>query len=166
MTDFLTFRKQTIARLSELLTMRSLILFAIRAYQRCLSPYKGFSCAYRCHTGRASCSDFGYRAIRLLGVGAGLSILRERMFLCGVAHRRHAPPRVRPHWKQRGDCDVGCDGCDFPDLPSAESLSDCTNCCDSGNCDWSNGKRKSRKGKTQESDIHIPSKALENDAMR
>ena len=36
--------------------MRALALVAIGAYQRYVSPYKGFCCAYRAHTSRASCS--------------------------------------------------------------------------------------------------------------
>ncbi len=37
--------------------MQRLVLWAIEVYQRHLSPRKGFSCAYRCHTGHASCSQ-------------------------------------------------------------------------------------------------------------
>ena len=44
---------------------------AIGAYQRYLSPYKGFCCAYRAHTGRASCSALGARVIRRHGLLAG-----------------------------------------------------------------------------------------------
>jgi len=52
---------------------RDLALLAITLYQRHLSPYKGFRCAYALHTGRASCSRLGYRAIRRHGLrGLGL----------------------------------------------------------------------------------------------
>jgi putative component of membrane protein insertase Oxa1/YidC/SpoIIIJ protein YidD len=49
-------------------------LAAIRAYQRHLSPRKGFSCALRGATGGRSCSAYGYRAIALCGLGKGLRL--------------------------------------------------------------------------------------------
>lgn len=145
--------------------MRTFLLKAIRFYQRYLSPYKGFCCAYRFHTGRASCSALGYRAVRRHGAVAGLVMLRERMFLCGVAHRRYAPTPVkpRPHIKQRGDCDLGCDagGCDGCDVPSGKGLGklcDLASCCDGGSCDWPERKRKNRK---REKSVHIPPKVID-----
>ncbi|MBI1892088.1 MAG: membrane protein insertion efficiency factor YidD [Burkholderiales bacterium] len=98
-------QRQT-ANESRLKPMRNFTLTVIRFYQRFLSPYKGFSCAYRIHTGHSSCSALGYRAIQIHGVLGGLIILRERMYLCGIAHRRYAPPKMRPYRKQRGDCDL------------------------------------------------------------
>lgn len=91
---------------ARVLRMKHLLLAAIRIYQRFLSPHKGFRCAYRAHTGRASCSTLGYRAVRRHGVFGGLGLLRERTDRCGVAHRRLT---VRPAALQRGDCD-----CDLP----------------------------------------------------
>jgi putative component of membrane protein insertase Oxa1/YidC/SpoIIIJ protein YidD len=134
------------------------ILAVIRAYQRYLSPYKGFSCAYRAHTGRSSCSALGYRAIQIHGALAGFVILRERLYLCGVAHRRFTPPRLRPHLKQRGDCDIGCDGCDGFDFPSGKGLGnvcDFLSYCDAGCCEWPDRKRKKQD---QEKYVYIPPK--------
>lgn len=141
--------------------MRALVLMAITAYQRYLSPYKGFCCAYRAHTGRAGCSGLGYRAVRRYGVWSGLRVLRRRMYLCGVAYRRYAPPSQRPHRAQRGDCDFGCDlPCDFNcDLPRGKScfrFGDLLNCCDCGSCDWPDRKNK---GNDQEQYVYIPPKA-------
>lgn len=145
---------------------RGLALAAIRAYQRHLSPHKGFRCAYRAHTGRAGCSELGLRAIRRHGLAAGIAILRDRLFLCGVAHRRYAPMSRRPPRLQRGDCDLGCDlpcdgGCDGPGgkgLSKACDAADCaSNCCD---CDWPKrdpDKNRKRKGR-EERDVHIPAK--------
>ena len=77
---------------------RLFVLAVIRLYQRHLSPHKGFHCAYRVHTGRASCSALGYRVVRRHGVFAGLGLIRERTQLCGVAHRRHAAcPLISTH---------------------------------------------------------------------
>ncbi len=133
--------------------MSNFILAAIRAYQRYVSPYKGFSCAYRFHTGRESCSALGYRAIQIHGVLAGFVILRERLYLCGVTHRRFTLPRARPHVKQRGDCDIGCDGFDLPSGKGIGKACDFLSCCDIGGCDWPERKRKN---KDQEKYVYIP----------
>jgi putative component of membrane protein insertase Oxa1/YidC/SpoIIIJ protein YidD len=111
--------------------LRWLALAGIHGYQRWISPYKGFQCAYRLHTGCASCSALGHRVIRRFGVWNGLPLLRERMARCGAVHEAHrrqqadlvAPGAVaaaeaamahrRPPAAQRGDCDLGCG----PDLP-------------------------------------------------
>ncbi len=105
--------------------LRPIALAAIRAYQRWLSPHKGFVCAFRVHTGRDSCSAYGYRVISRYGVPAGLALLRRRLAACGAQHRLHAPLR-QPQGslrRQAGYCDLpACDvvACDFPacDLPS------------------------------------------------
>ncbi|QDF99578.1 hypothetical protein CJ010_00930 [Azoarcus sp. DD4] len=141
--------------------IRALALSAIRAYQRYLSPHKGFCCAYRAHTGRRSCSALGYRAVRRHGVLKGLAILRRRLYLCGVAHRRYSTPHRRPLRQQRGDCDPGCDipcdcNCDWPgDKSCGKRLGD-VSCCDCGSCDWPKRKKKDRQ---QEKDVHLPPKA-------
>jgi uncharacterized protein len=129
-------------------------LFSIRIYQRYLSPYKGFCCAYRTHTGRESCSQLGFRVIRRFGVANGLNVLNQRLYLCGVASRRYRVAdqityRRRPR-SQRGDCDPGCvGGCDVPDFnaSSCEALQ----CLDCG--DWSRKKKKDQKG---EASVYIP----------
>ncbi len=106
--------------------MKHFALALIRLYQRYLSPYKGFNCAYRAHTGCAGCSSLGFRAIRRYGVVDGVVVLRARLYRCGVAYRRFAvaaPMRS----KQAGFCeivelgsaagycigDLACLGCDF-----------------------------------------------------
>jgi len=132
--------------------MRAILLWAIHLYKRFISPHKGFACAYRVHTGRASCSTLGFRAIRHHGVVAGVSILRRRTYLCGVAHRRHTPCR-RPPAAQRGDCDPGCDlpcGHDC-DLRGGDGLCDLADCCD---CDWP--KRKDKRRREKERYVYIP----------
>jgi putative component of membrane protein insertase Oxa1/YidC/SpoIIIJ protein YidD len=105
-----------------------LALWAIRLYQRHLSPRKGFSCAYRVHRGGLGCSAYGYRAIERHGLLTGLALLDRRLQRCGEAYRA---PRVRNpllHY-QRGDCD--CVSCDLPgdgcDLSPCDVLS-----CDGG----------------------------------
>ena len=140
--------------------MRGFALTVIRFYQRYISPYKGFRCAYSMHTGCASCSALGYRAVRRHGVIGGLSILRERAYRCGVAHRRYSDRPHRPIRSQRGDCDLGCDapGDCGVDLPSGRSVSrvfDFVSCCDCGSCDWSDRKRQKSN---EEKHVYIPPK--------
>lgn len=97
--------------------LQRLALAAIHAYQRWLSPRKGFVCAFRVHTGRDSCSAYGYRVISRYGVPAGITLLRRRLADCGVQHRLHAPPpRPQPGLRrQAGFCDAPCDvPCDVP----------------------------------------------------
>lgn len=60
---------------------------AIGAYQRYVSPYKGFCCAHRARTGHASCSQFARRAIERCGLLAGLWLLRRRLQACAGSYR-------------------------------------------------------------------------------
>lgn len=111
--------------------LRRLALAAIRAYQHHLSPRKGFCCAYRYYTGKASCSALGYRVIRRHGALRGLLLLRRRLGRCGEEFRRHRSPLMRS--AQAGFCDCSCDidpgqACDI-----ASSLP--------GDCNW-NSRRK------------------------
>jgi putative component of membrane protein insertase Oxa1/YidC/SpoIIIJ protein YidD len=43
--------------------LRGAAIYLIDGYQRFISPYKGYTCAYRVHAGRAWCSAFGKRVI-------------------------------------------------------------------------------------------------------
>ncbi|WP_457418305.1 membrane protein insertion efficiency factor YidD [Roseateles sp. P5_E7] len=117
--------------------MREVALAAIGVYQRYVSPYKGFCCAYREHTGRASCSALGARAIRRWGVWRGLGVLKLRLRGCSEVHRRcvDAQPR-RPLATQRG-------ACDFDFVPGDVDCSDAADCCDCGDC--SSSERKARR---------------------
>jgi putative component of membrane protein insertase Oxa1/YidC/SpoIIIJ protein YidD len=100
--------------------LANLSLRAIRAYQHYISPHKGYSCAYRCATGRDGCSGYGYRVIERFGLHTGLALLRRRLHLCGETHRSRTPAvNPRLHYQQ-GHCDLpcdldvgGCSGCPF-----------------------------------------------------
>ena len=147
--------------------MRRVLLTAIRAYQRYVSPYKGFCCAYRVHTGRSSCSALGYRAVRRHGVFGGLALIQERTQLCGVVHRRRSKMPPRPLTAQQGVCDIGCNlpacdlGCDFPDGKSLSKACDFISCCDCGSCDWPSRKRKDAD---KEKYVYIPPSSRPRDA--
>ena len=81
------------------LSPRSFALWAIVAYQRFVSPYKGFCCAYAFHTGHASCSTLGYRAIRRRGIPAGNAIL-TRLLQQGDPQLRQIILQVRDTTKE------------------------------------------------------------------
>lgn len=118
---------------------KHLLLWAIRGYQRFLSPHKGFSCAYRVHTGGQSCSHFGYRAIERHGPWLGLKLLRRRLDKCAYQAHLHSPTsRVSrmPHGLMAGQAGFvdGCDGCDAPDCGGCD-VPDCGS-CEGPSCGW------------------------------
>ncbi|MBS0371841.1 MAG: membrane protein insertion efficiency factor YidD [Proteobacteria bacterium] len=134
--------------------VRRLFLVAIRGYQRYLSRHKGFHCAYRVVTGRRSCSELGFRAIRRYGIFAGMAILKQRTHLCGVAHRRQHPLHAPAFHSQRGFCDIGCDQpCELPSLHACTPHCDGISCCDFANCDWPS---RGRKPRDEEQYVYIP----------
>jgi len=165
---------------------RDLALYAITLYQRHLSPYKGFRCAYALHTGCASCSRLGHRAIRRYGLRRGIDVLCARLDRCSAAHARHGaalagrlsapPPLLRAPRAQRGFCDAlacipfdaGCLPCDAA-LPSCDAAAcvpaDCPAafcptpldcCCSGGDC-WP-WDRKSRQQRVDAAYVPRPSR--------
>ena len=59
-----------------------LALGGIGAYQRFVSPYKGFHCAHHACTGGMTCSNYGRFALREYGFFAALPRIRERLHDC------------------------------------------------------------------------------------
>jgi putative component of membrane protein insertase Oxa1/YidC/SpoIIIJ protein YidD len=121
-------------------------LRAIRAYQRHLSPRKGFSCALRASNGGRSCSSYGHRVIARCGLRKGLRLLRRRLDACGQQHRFGGGPLSY----QQGDCDPGCDlSCDVADVASGacDVLGNC------GSCDLGSWGRSHKKLKVNDADF-------------
>jgi putative component of membrane protein insertase Oxa1/YidC/SpoIIIJ protein YidD len=109
--------------------MRRRAVAMIRFYQRQLSPRKGFSCAYRVHTGGTSCSGYGARVIERHGVVLGSALLRRRLQACSEQHRLHAPRHPVPGLlrSQRGELD--CDLRHAADCAcDAANIADCDEC--------------------------------------
>lgn len=132
--------------------MKNIALVLIRFYQRFISPYKGFACAYRVHTGCASCSGLGYRAIRRYGVIAGIGLLKMRIHRCGVAYRRFAVVTI-PRSKQAGFCEILELG-----GAAAHGVSDIA-CCACELADWQRSdKKKAEDVKEEEKYVYIPSR--------
>ena len=79
------------------------VAVAIGGYQRFISPYKGFCCAYRARNRRrTSCSEFAKRITLRRGLLALPALLRERFKRCAAAaramtHRRSDKRQQRDH---------------------------------------------------------------------
>ena len=130
---------------------RLLLLAAIRAYKRHVSPRKGFSCAYRVHVGACSCSTLGLRAVSRYGAWRGLGVLRLRLGQCRLAsdalrqQRRAFVPQGQGGFI---DCDIPCDGscvdgCSLGDVCSGADACEIFTCLDCGDdCTWWGTSRK------------------------
>jgi putative component of membrane protein insertase Oxa1/YidC/SpoIIIJ protein YidD len=68
--------------------LRPATLSVISAYQRYISPHKGFSCAMRVYAGRCSCSEFARRVVHKHGVLRLLRLLPKRFDRCRLAYLR------------------------------------------------------------------------------
>ena len=133
--------------------MKFIALYAIRFYQRAISPYKGYCCAYAAASGRASCSGLGYRAIRRYGVWRGLAVLNGRLEKCGIAYRRHMPSQLN---RQAGFLDCACDAgaCDVGACDLISGADVCLSACNvPGDCNW-----KRRRSKNDDEYVVIPSR--------
>lgn len=112
----------------ELSLLAVLLLAAITFYQRRLSPHKGFVCAWRFHTGRASCSEYARRIVRRCGALALWTALPRQFERCKGAHAACAA-RTDEHRQHRGSCsrraaDRCGDACDVADcIDAAQGMS-------------------------------------------
>lgn len=129
-----------------------LALSGIRFYQRCLSPYKGYGCAYRLEYGGSGCSGVGYRLIRRYGVIRGYTILQKRFERCrhaNDARRQRVRGLAEP---QRGDCDCDVPFCDvdvdmcpkYKLMSKLSVLFEFLDCCD---CSFDRGNKQSKPKK-------------------
>ncbi|QMT41095.1 membrane protein insertion efficiency factor YidD [Neisseria shayeganii] len=137
-------------------------LAAIRAYQRHLSPRKGYGCPHRLLHGGSGCSGVGYRLIRRYGLLHSWLPLRRRFARCRAA-RNELCRRTGPAYHQRGDCDCVPDAdidfhaCRHTDCGGrfAKWLSccECLQCCDA--CDWERKEKKRKQNQGFPADILI-----------
>jgi len=132
---------------------------AIVAYQRYVSPYKGFRCAYRAHTGGWSCSEYARRLILRCGPGALWQGLPRQFARCKLAYAVLAMSNAeKPEPKKKQDKRSGWSNCGaeaaynacmnmaelpFRPIPKTLRICDrsCGGCapgpCDLGPCDCS-----------------------------
>ena len=111
-------------------------------YQRYVSPYKGFCCAYRVMLGRDSCSQFASRAIRRRGLSEGAQLARRRFDKCRWSSFVLDYDRARQRRDRRGrvescvnGCNPTCDGADAAECLGEFALQ---GCCEfaAGGCHW------------------------------
>jgi putative component of membrane protein insertase Oxa1/YidC/SpoIIIJ protein YidD len=72
-----------------------LVALAISAYQRYLSPRKGYSCAHRVAHGGLSCSEYVKRVVLAEGVWQGTHLARARFKECSATARHMRAARQR-----------------------------------------------------------------------
>lgn len=84
-----------------------LAVAAVVAYQRWISPRKGFACAHRLRHGGPSCSEFVKQRIAHEGLRAALASLRPRLDSCRAASLPLAASRpTRPDHAEPADPDA------------------------------------------------------------
>jgi putative component of membrane protein insertase Oxa1/YidC/SpoIIIJ protein YidD len=110
----------------------SMGLALIEAYQRWLSPRKGFRCAYGVMHGTGTCSSIGKRIMRERGIFVFFRLMPDQFSACKAAaanlnneteeerKRRREQKRGWLHRKVKNDdgdsnCapDIDCSGCDI-----------------------------------------------------
>ncbi len=102
-------------------------LAAIVAYQRHLSPRKGFCCAHRAQHGGLSCSEYARQTLIAYGWWQTLPLLRQRLRACQAAARALlADQDDRDSRKKRRDC-----ACELPNACPTDLIPDS---CDGGGC--------------------------------
>lgn len=121
-------------------------LLGIHAYQRWLSPRKGYRCAYSVLHGGTGCSGYAKAAIRERGLLAAIPLVRARFADCRTAFseiRGEAKPkRKRTRWWHYTDPTGCCDcapsvqACRFGGKSGAKDTGFCdSNPCDGNGCD-------------------------------
>jgi putative component of membrane protein insertase Oxa1/YidC/SpoIIIJ protein YidD len=66
--------------------INALAVNAISLYQRHISPYKGFQCAYRVYSGKCSCSEYAKRIVAKRGAWALLNAMPRQFSRCKSAY--------------------------------------------------------------------------------
>lgn len=136
--------------------IKLLALNTIKIYQKFISPYKGFSCAYKVATNEISCSVYGKKVIKRFGLLTGAKLLNRRFHDCSwcneqLKNKRKIKENTQStlyrfsylHSKQGGfiDSDCGeCDTIDFSTCDCSTSLPESCNTSDnvSNMCFWMN----------------------------
>jgi putative component of membrane protein insertase Oxa1/YidC/SpoIIIJ protein YidD len=123
--------------------MRHFFIFLITLYQKYISPYKGFRCAYACYHESLSCSARVKNIIAEHGLFAGWPLIKQQFKDCHLAYqtletereKREREKRQRRRQGKQREClsKKNQDRCDclsnfgdcIPDLP-----------CDANSCNY------------------------------
>jgi len=110
--------------------VKHLVILLIVFYQKVISPYKGFRCAYAVLHGGDSCAEAVKKIVLAQGPVGGYSDIRARFRACKEANET----LIRNGQRRRGrnDCDecLDCD-CDFTAGCPSKNL----DACKGSNCD-------------------------------
>ena len=94
------------------MSLETIAALFIRAYQKYLSPHKGFRCAHRALHGGASCSEFARLYVLEHGVWAMPSALRLRIRECRMAKQSlNAAKMANAQGKKTVRTPLWCDIC-------------------------------------------------------
>ena len=121
--------------------LSKLSVFLIHFYQQHISPYKGYCCAYRAHTGEDSCSQFAKVTIEENGLFSSFPLINEQFKRCSLAAEKIKEKRKKEKkHDSTSEClaDTGCE-CGSNIIPRAcskkkSSGDSCGNSCDSNAC--------------------------------
>ena len=141
----------TVAKSLHLNRLISQILnFAVRLYQKFLSPHKGFTCAHRKLYREASCSEYFRQAIATEGLADAIPLFQQRLFDCKQARQEliyrslSQQMAVNKRKRRKNQCDADCleCGCELWDCSdmNCNGIPDCLegcsfDACDCGGCD-------------------------------
>lgn len=94
---------------------RQVAIWSINGYQRYISPYKGFRCAYAQVYGGRSCSVYGKAVIQQYGLRQGLKLLnhrfqvcREAMLILKIQAEQHSANCSETCGREMGSCGHNC----------------------------------------------------------
>ena len=104
----------------------SFAVLTINGYQRYVSPYKGFCCAYRVVRGGDSCSEFAKQAILQNGFWHSLRAIRKRFTECKEAAvyfntQKEQEKKQRGESKKQGACQRSADLLHCIPMPCGEA---------------------------------------------
>ncbi len=92
--------------------LTKLSIHTITLYQRYLSPYKGYCCAYRVYTGEDSCSQYAKIAIAEHGLFSAFPLIKEQFDRCSFAAeeiQKKQKNKKKDNLDTCSDCTAGCD---------------------------------------------------------
>lgn len=84
--------------------LRKFLVFLIKAYQKYISPYKGFRCAHRVLRGGVSCSAYGLEQFTSKSLAEAYSLTLQRTRECKSAYEDYLsrqPQSVRKALQKR-----------------------------------------------------------------
>lgn len=119
--------------------MRHFFIFLISLYQKYISPYKGFRCAYGCYHQTKSCSAIIKNIIAEHGLLAGWPLIKQQFNNCHLAYqaleteREKREREKRERRLRREPCFTKKDKCDCS-LNSLECLPELP--CDANPCSY------------------------------